>query len=234
MDRTRLARAIASVSTLSGQFTLRSGRTATTYFDKYRFEGDPKLLHAIGEHLEPLVPPDTEVLAGLELGGVPLATALSLRTGLPAVFVRKKAKEYGTRQLAEGGAVSGRRLLVVEDVDIRRASSRICRGPPRAWRCGDARALCHRSRRRRCGRASRRRDRAATAVHEIRSRGRSARELVDDARAPRLRGLDGMGYRTPSAQGRIQSAERAVPTRFDTIESYELLSARHERTPGTH
>ena len=116
MDRTRLARAIASVSTLSGQFTLRSGRTATTYFDKYRFEGDPKLLHAIGEHLEPLVPPDTEALAGLELGGVPLATALSLRTGLPAVFVRKQAKEYGTRQLAEGGTVSGRRLLVVEDV----------------------------------------------------------------------------------------------------------------------
>jgi orotate phosphoribosyltransferase len=116
MNRTQLARAIASVSTLSGQFTLRSGRTATEYFDKYRFESDPKLLRAIGEHLEPLLPPDTEVLAGLELGGVPLATALSLHTGLPAVFVRKQAKEYGTRQLAEGGDVRGRRLLVVEDV----------------------------------------------------------------------------------------------------------------------
>lgn len=116
MDRTQLASAIAFVSTLSGQFTLRSGQTATEYFDKYRFEGDPSLLRAIAEHLEALIPPGTDALAGLELGGVPLATALSLRTGLPAVFVRKQAKDYGTRQLAEGGGVHGKRLLVVEDV----------------------------------------------------------------------------------------------------------------------
>lgn len=55
-------------------------------------------------------------MAGLELGGVPLATALSLRTGLPVVFVRKRAKDYGTRRLAEGGEVADRRLLIVEDV----------------------------------------------------------------------------------------------------------------------
>ena len=39
---------------------------------------------------------------GLELGGVPIATVLSARTGLPALFVRKQAKEYGTCKLAEG------------------------------------------------------------------------------------------------------------------------------------
>jgi orotate phosphoribosyltransferase len=44
-----------------------------------------------------------EALAGLQLGGVPLATALSLRTGLPALFVRKRAKSYGTCRLADGG-----------------------------------------------------------------------------------------------------------------------------------
>jgi orotate phosphoribosyltransferase len=37
-------------------------------------------------------------------------------TGLPALFVRKEAKDYGTCRLAEGGEVAGRRLLVVEDV----------------------------------------------------------------------------------------------------------------------
>ena len=47
---------------------------------------------------------------------MPLATALSLRTGLPAIFVRKRPKEYGTCRLAEGGDIAGRRLLVVEDV----------------------------------------------------------------------------------------------------------------------
>ncbi|HEY3833013.1 MAG TPA: phosphoribosyltransferase family protein, partial [Acidimicrobiia bacterium] len=57
-----------------------------------------------------------DALAGLELGGVPIATVLSQRTGLPARFVRKQAKEYGTCRLAEGGDVDGERLLVVEDV----------------------------------------------------------------------------------------------------------------------
>jgi orotate phosphoribosyltransferase len=63
-----------------------------------------------------LLPPDTEVLAGLELGGVPIATAISLRTGLPVVFVRKEAKAYGTAQLAEGADIAGKRVTVIEDV----------------------------------------------------------------------------------------------------------------------
>lgn len=90
--------------------------TASEYFDKYRFESDPSLLSAIAEHLAPLIPPETEALAGLELGGVPIATALALHTGLRTVFVRKRAKEYGTCQLAEGMEVAGLRLLIVEDV----------------------------------------------------------------------------------------------------------------------
>ncbi len=64
----------------------------------------------------PLIPEDTEVLAGLELGGVPVATALSLATGLPTAFVRKEAKTYGTAKLAEGSTIDGKRVLVVEDV----------------------------------------------------------------------------------------------------------------------
>jgi orotate phosphoribosyltransferase len=116
MDRQELARSIKRVAHLTGQFRLRSGTIATEYFDKYRFESDPQLLRAVARHLAPLVPTDTEVLAGLELGGVPIATALSLETGLPAAFVRKEAKRYGTCRLAEGVDVNGRRLLVVEDV----------------------------------------------------------------------------------------------------------------------
>jgi orotate phosphoribosyltransferase len=107
---------INAISRLTGQFTLRSGQIATEYFDKYRFESNPELLAEIAAALAPAIPADTEVLAGLELGGVPIATALSLHTGLPAAFVRKQAKEYGTAQLAEGVDVSGRIVTVVEDV----------------------------------------------------------------------------------------------------------------------
>jgi len=116
MNRKELASSIARASRLEGDFRLRSGAHSTQYFDKYRFEADPMLLRAIVEQLADLMPAGIDALGGLELGGVPLATALSLLTGVPTLFVRKRAKEYGTCQLAEGGPVAGRRILVVEDV----------------------------------------------------------------------------------------------------------------------
>ncbi len=115
-ERDELAAAVYRVAHLEGEFRLRSGVVASEYFDKYQFESDPRLLHAIASALAKLVPPGTDGLAGLELGGVPLATVLSQLTGLPTRFVRKQAKTYGTCRLAEGGEIAGRRLLVVEDV----------------------------------------------------------------------------------------------------------------------
>ena len=116
MDRHALAAAVYDRAHLTGEFLLRSGAVSHEYFDKYRFEADPAMLRAIAESMLPLLPDGVEVLAGLELGGVPLAVALSQLTGLPTAFVRKRAKEYGTRRLAEGADVEGRRVLVVEDV----------------------------------------------------------------------------------------------------------------------
>ena len=115
-EHSELARLVGERCRLTGEFELRSGQTSTTYFDKYRFEGDPELLRRIAERMAPLIPDDTEVLAGLELGGVRVATTVSLATGLPAAFVRKEAKPYGTARLAEGADIEGRRVLVVEDV----------------------------------------------------------------------------------------------------------------------
>jgi orotate phosphoribosyltransferase len=89
---------------------------ARSYFDKYLFESDPRLLREITERAAALIPPEAEVIAGLELGGVPIATALSLTTGIPAVFVRKEAKAYGTKKLAEGIDMENRHTLIVKDV----------------------------------------------------------------------------------------------------------------------
>ena len=83
------------MSRLTGTFKLRSGQVSNQYFDKYLFESNPALLE-IAKQLKELIPPETEVLAGLEMGGIPVATALSLQTGIPVVFVRKEAKKYGT------------------------------------------------------------------------------------------------------------------------------------------
>ncbi len=111
-----LARDIDARCRLTGEFTLRSGQQATEYFDKYLFEADPHLLARVVEEMRGLVPDGTELLGGLELGGVPIATVLSARTGLPALFVRKRAKDYGTCKLAEGPPVAGRRVTLIEDV----------------------------------------------------------------------------------------------------------------------
>jgi len=115
-QRGDLARRVGAACRLNGTFTLRSGQVSTTYFDKYLFEADPFLLGAVAQTAATLIPAGTEVLAGLELGGVPVATALSLGTGLPASFVRKEAKTYGTAKLAEGADIEGRRVLIIEDI----------------------------------------------------------------------------------------------------------------------
>lgn len=115
-DKAALGQKIYQTAHLTGEFLLRSGAISNQYFDKYRFEAQPILLRQIAEALEPLVPDEVDMLAGLEMGGIPIVTMLSQITGLPAVFVRKKAKEYGTRKLAEGNDIAGKKLLVVEDV----------------------------------------------------------------------------------------------------------------------
>jgi orotate phosphoribosyltransferase len=116
MERTDLARRIHTSAHLTGTFTLRSGVVSNEYFDKYLFESDPALLRDIAEAMAPLVPAGIDALAGLELGGIPIVTLLSQVTGLPALFVRKQAKTYGTCKLAEGGEIAERRLCIIEDV----------------------------------------------------------------------------------------------------------------------
>ena len=116
MTREELCKAIFQIAHITGDFKLRSGQTSHEYFDKYRFEAQPKILQQVAKQLAPLVPKDTEVLAGLEMGGIPIATALSFETNLPVAFIRKEAKSYGTCLFAEGTSIKGKKTLVVEDV----------------------------------------------------------------------------------------------------------------------
>ena len=115
MDET-LAADIDAICRLTGEFTLRSGQQATEYFDKYLFEAEPQLLLRVAREMVDLLPADTELLGGLELGGIPIATMVSSLTGIPGLFVRKQAKTYGTCKLAEGPDVAGRRITLIEDV----------------------------------------------------------------------------------------------------------------------
>jgi orotate phosphoribosyltransferase len=117
MDRAQLARAIKSACYLEGDFVLSSGKRSRYYLDKWRFETDPALLREIAKGLAALLPsPPPDRLAGLELGGVPLAAALALETNIPYLVVRRAAKEYGTAREVEGQTAAGQRVVLVEDV----------------------------------------------------------------------------------------------------------------------
>ncbi len=116
MTKKELAAQIRQKCYLSGSFKLRSGLSSNFYWDKYRFESDPLLIKHTASFMQELLPDHFDRLAGLELGGVPIATVLSQLTGKPTLFVRKEAKKYGTCHLAEGGYKMGESLVIIEDV----------------------------------------------------------------------------------------------------------------------
>ncbi|MGQ9819846.1 MAG: orotate phosphoribosyltransferase [Candidatus Kapaibacteriales bacterium] len=116
MDYEALGKRIFDVCYLTGQFKLRSGKISNEYFDKYQFESDPEILNLIAESMVQLLPQEYDILAGLETGGIPIATAMALKVKKPVVFVRKKAKEYGTSKLAEGVDIKGKKIVIIEDV----------------------------------------------------------------------------------------------------------------------
>ena len=116
MKDQELFEAISSAALLRGEFTLRSGRKSRYYLDKYLFESQPAILRELGERFARHVGPATTRIAGAELGGVALAAAASIASGLPFVIVRNAKKGYGTQKMHEGKVEKGDRILLVEDI----------------------------------------------------------------------------------------------------------------------
>lgn len=124
--RDRLRDIVARRSLLTGQsIQLVSGATSSFYFDMKRTAFDPEAANLIGElFCDELRDRAVDYVGGLEMGAVPLVAAISLKSWparpIPSFFVRKQAKEHGTRRLVEGllpdQSLDGRRCVMVEDV----------------------------------------------------------------------------------------------------------------------
>src|SRR2546427_4989863 len=116
IDRAQLVAALKASGALQiGTFTLASGKTSSYYVDIKKAITRPDLLLAIADGMAPYAV-DADRIAGVELGAVPIAAAVSLATGKPYVMVRKAAKEHGTKHDFEGDLAKGDRVLFVEDV----------------------------------------------------------------------------------------------------------------------
>ena len=116
MTREELAKRIAETAILHGDFTLRSGRKSSWYIDKYLFSTKPDILRAIGSLFAKCVPDNTTLLAGAELGGIPLVTTASISCDLPCIFIRNQKKEYGTAKQLEGILTPQDNVVIIEDI----------------------------------------------------------------------------------------------------------------------
>jgi orotate phosphoribosyltransferase len=114
--REQLARALVEVGAVEfGDFLLASGRRSDIYVNVKRATTRPAVLRlcakAMAEHIG-----GADRVAGVELGAIPLAVAVSLETGLPFIMVRKKPKDHGTQSLLEGELEVADEVVLVEDV----------------------------------------------------------------------------------------------------------------------
>lgn len=97
-----------------GDFELRSGAQSPIYLDLRILAGHPILLRRVARSYFPLLG-DPDRVAGVPLAGLPLATAVSLETGMPLVYPRAP-KSHGTGATVEGAWSPGERVTVVDDV----------------------------------------------------------------------------------------------------------------------
>ena len=96
-----------------GDFTLASGQKSSYYVDIKQAVTNPKLLSVIGSVVAEQF--NFDLIAGVAVGGVPLAVSVSLASGKPYAIIRATEKGHGKAARVIGD-VEGRRVLLIEDV----------------------------------------------------------------------------------------------------------------------
>jgi orotate phosphoribosyltransferase len=121
--REQVARALleidAVVFTAHAPITFKSGIQSPVYVDNRRLPFWPEQWRQVIGGFRQLIEAETisfDIIAGIEAAGIPHSAALAYTLQKPSVFVRKQPKDHGTRNRVEGGDVTGRRVLLIEDL----------------------------------------------------------------------------------------------------------------------
>jgi orotate phosphoribosyltransferase len=100
-------------------FRFKSGLLSPVYVDNRIFPSHPKEWKEVIRGFKSLVENEKleyEVIAGIESAGIPHSATLGYVMQKPSVFVRKAVKDHGTKKMIEGGNVTGKKVLLLEDL----------------------------------------------------------------------------------------------------------------------
>lgn len=102
-----------------GEFKLTSGGLSPYYVDLRILISRPRVFERlVDSYVDRMrsIGEDFDIVAGVETAGIPIATLISHKTGLPMVYARGGERGHGTGKMIEGELREGSRVVIVDDV----------------------------------------------------------------------------------------------------------------------
>lgn len=119
----RIAQVLVDMSAVNftpdAPITFKSGIKSPVYVDNRTIPYIPAAWHTVIEGFSETIKDQNlayDVIAGIATAGIPHSAALAYTLQKPSVFIRKEAKAHGQKKRIEGGEVSGKRVLLIEDL----------------------------------------------------------------------------------------------------------------------
>lgn len=118
----KIAQALIKIGAISfpkDLITFKSGIKSPVYIDNRKFPFHPKEWTEVIKGFADVIKKNNinfDIIAGVEAAGIPHSSGLGFFLKMPSVFVRKQAKDHGTKKMVEGGEVVGKKVLLIEDV----------------------------------------------------------------------------------------------------------------------